>query len=265
MTCCYSVFAIPEMLHERKGHEQGGKGEKYADRGVYVRSAAKKPPDDITKLVHLRSCLSGPALKVIEREMICAETYSEVVQTLKNRFDPPQGVMQSLALSVICVKTYSNEEGKLSNVDLMVFTPFCQLLRTQIKRPSKNHQRQSYLITKKPEVRYWIMSLKLCFVCLSQGHRRENCLKRKSNPVQEVGVDLSTSNFLDMKLTRTRGVRYFSAQPLFLCHRATTSSHRHFQWHSGERETTTRSPGHRSVERSHVILDHHKGYGRWLA
>ncbi|KRZ73404.1 hypothetical protein T10_431 [Trichinella papuae] len=52
------------------------------------------------------------------------------------------------------------------------------------------------------QVRYWIMSLKLCFVCLSQGHRRENCLKRKSNPVQEVGVDLSTSNFLDMKLTR---------------------------------------------------------------
>ncbi|KRZ73395.1 hypothetical protein T10_7531 [Trichinella papuae] len=99
---------IIAMLREREGHEQGGKGENYADRGVYVRSIS-----DITKLVHLRSCLSGPALKVIEREMICAETYSEVVQTLKNRFDPPQGVMQSLALSVICVKTYSNEEGEL--------------------------------------------------------------------------------------------------------------------------------------------------------
>ncbi|KRZ01513.1 hypothetical protein T11_13259 [Trichinella zimbabwensis] len=33
------------MLREREGHEQGGKGENCADRGVYGRSAAKKPPE----------------------------------------------------------------------------------------------------------------------------------------------------------------------------------------------------------------------------
>ncbi|KRZ65717.1 hypothetical protein T08_4992, partial [Trichinella sp. T8] len=29
--------------------------------------------------------------------------------------------------------------------------------------------------------RHWAMQLKLCFVCLAQGHRRERCEKRKSN------------------------------------------------------------------------------------
>ncbi|KRY06690.1 hypothetical protein T12_1149, partial [Trichinella patagoniensis] len=37
---------------------------------------------------------------------------------------------------------------------------------------------QSYSVQQR---RHWAMRLKLCFVCLAQGHRRERCQKRKSN------------------------------------------------------------------------------------
>ncbi|XP_003370698.1 hypothetical protein Tsp_09910 [Trichinella spiralis] len=37
---------------------------------------------------------------------------------------------------------------------------------------------RSYLVQKR---QYWAVRLKLCFICLRQGHRREGCPKRKSN------------------------------------------------------------------------------------
>ncbi|KRZ79700.1 hypothetical protein T10_4718 [Trichinella papuae] len=49
---------------------------------------------DITKLIHLKSCLSGPAMKVVKGGVtICVENYLEVFQTLKNQFHRlPDGV-----------------------------------------------------------------------------------------------------------------------------------------------------------------------------
>ncbi|KRY25402.1 hypothetical protein T03_14465, partial [Trichinella britovi] len=57
--------------------------------------------NDITKLLHLRSCLSGSALKAIEGVTICAENYPEVVQTLKTRFYRIPDVVESHVLSVM--------------------------------------------------------------------------------------------------------------------------------------------------------------------
>ncbi|KRY26778.1 hypothetical protein T03_7301, partial [Trichinella britovi] len=59
--------------------------------------------NDITKLLHLRSCLSGSALKAIEGVTICAENYPEVVQTLKTRFYRIPDVVESHVLSVMNV------------------------------------------------------------------------------------------------------------------------------------------------------------------
>ncbi|KRZ81681.1 hypothetical protein T08_14585 [Trichinella sp. T8] len=52
------------------------------ERNIHQREGLS----DITKFLHLRSCLSGSALKATEGVTICAENYPEVVQTLKTRF-----------------------------------------------------------------------------------------------------------------------------------------------------------------------------------
>ncbi|KRZ71642.1 hypothetical protein T08_5300, partial [Trichinella sp. T8] len=73
--------------------------------------------NDITKLLHLRSCLSGSALKAIEGVTICAENYPEVVQTLKTRFYRIPDVVESHVLSVMNVKACSNEgAGELTRL-----------------------------------------------------------------------------------------------------------------------------------------------------
>ncbi|KRZ18635.1 hypothetical protein T11_9583, partial [Trichinella zimbabwensis] len=105
--------------------ERGVSGETWAGRTVGVSSRARKPPclllpkfdgsillfkffwdqfeatihrhedlTDITKLIHLKSCLSGPAMKVVKGGVtICVENYLEVFQTLKNQFHRlPDGV-----------------------------------------------------------------------------------------------------------------------------------------------------------------------------
>ncbi|KRY31558.1 hypothetical protein T03_13982, partial [Trichinella britovi] len=59
--------------------------------------------NDILKLLHLRWCLSGSALKAIEGVTICAENYPEVVQTLKTRFYRIPDVVESHVLSVMNV------------------------------------------------------------------------------------------------------------------------------------------------------------------
>ncbi|KRZ06533.1 hypothetical protein T11_17771, partial [Trichinella zimbabwensis] len=61
------------------------------------------------KLLHLRSCLSGPALKAIEGVTVCAENYSEIVQTLKNRFHWLQDVVESHVLSVVGLKACADD------------------------------------------------------------------------------------------------------------------------------------------------------------
>ncbi|KRZ48179.1 hypothetical protein T02_15347 [Trichinella nativa] len=240
--------------------------------------------NDITKLLHLRSCLSGSALKAIEGVTICAENYPEVVQTLKTRFYRIPDVVESHVLSVMNVKACSNEgAGELtrlhddlnrhflelkalgkdvncglsgfhvilptltrklpsgtvtewktfvknkkddkihSDVFLAFLLEHARIKDTDIgsrtKTPTKGHQQEPYHNARKPDLRFttaavqmepgggcpvckgdhladccprfrsysvqqrrhWAMQLKLCFVCLAQGHRRERCEKRKSN------------------------------------------------------------------------------------
>ncbi|KRY76096.1 hypothetical protein T4A_3705 [Trichinella pseudospiralis] len=64
---------------------------------------------DITKFLHLRSCLSGAALKAIERITVCAENYSEVVRTLHNRFYRVPEVVASHVLEVVGLKDRADE------------------------------------------------------------------------------------------------------------------------------------------------------------
>ncbi|KRZ58659.1 hypothetical protein T02_11949 [Trichinella nativa] len=54
--------------------------------------------DGRTKFIHLRSCLSGAALKAIEGITVCAENYPEVVQTLRNRFHRVPEMVESHVL-----------------------------------------------------------------------------------------------------------------------------------------------------------------------
>ncbi|KRZ65689.1 hypothetical protein T10_13437 [Trichinella papuae] len=63
----------------------------------------------ITKLLHLRSCLSGAALKVIEGITVCAKNYPEVVQTLHNRFHRVPEVVESHVLKVVSLKECSED------------------------------------------------------------------------------------------------------------------------------------------------------------
>ncbi|KRZ12273.1 hypothetical protein T11_3417 [Trichinella zimbabwensis] len=239
---------------------------------------------DITKFLHLRSCLSGSALKAIESVTICAENYPEVVQTLKSRFYRLPDVVESHVLSVMNVKACSNEGageltrlhddlnrhflelkalGKDVNCGLSGFHVILPTLKRKLpsgtvtewktfikdkkddeihsdvflsflleqarikdtdigartKAPTKGYHQEPHLSARKPELRFttaavqmesgggcpvckgdhpadrcprfqsysvqqrrhWAMRLKLCFVCLCQGHRRERCPKRKSN------------------------------------------------------------------------------------
>ncbi|KRX51525.1 hypothetical protein T09_6079, partial [Trichinella sp. T9] len=240
--------------------------------------------NDITKLLHFRSCLSGSALKAIEGVTICAENYPEVVQTLKTRCYRIPDVVESHVLSVMNVKACSNEGageltrlhddlnrhflelkalGKDVNCGLSGFHVILPKLKRKLpsgtvtewktfikdkkddeihsdvflaflleqarikdtdigsrtKTPTKGHQQEPYHNARKPDLRFttaavqmepgggcpvckedhladccspfrsysvqqrrhWAMQLKLCFVCLAQGHRRERCEKRKSN------------------------------------------------------------------------------------
>ncbi|KRX99563.1 hypothetical protein T4E_1723, partial [Trichinella pseudospiralis] len=42
---------------------------------------------DITKLIHIKSCFSGPVMKVVKGGLtICSANYLEVVQMVKNKF-----------------------------------------------------------------------------------------------------------------------------------------------------------------------------------
>ncbi|KRY08842.1 hypothetical protein T12_8712 [Trichinella patagoniensis] len=69
------------------------------------------------KCLHLRSCLSGSALKAIEGVTICAENYSEVLRTLKSRFYRLPDVVESHVLSVMNVRACSNEgAGELTRL-----------------------------------------------------------------------------------------------------------------------------------------------------
>ncbi|XP_003367748.1 hypothetical protein Tsp_14770, partial [Trichinella spiralis] len=63
----------------------------------------------ITKLLHLRSCLFGAALKAIEGITVCAENYSEVVRTLHNRFHRVPEVVESHMLKVVGLKECSED------------------------------------------------------------------------------------------------------------------------------------------------------------
>ncbi|KRX78523.1 hypothetical protein T06_323 [Trichinella sp. T6] len=65
--------------------------------------------DCATKCLHLRSCLSGSALKAIEGITICAENYSEVLLTLKSRFYRLPDVVESHVLSVMNLRACSNK------------------------------------------------------------------------------------------------------------------------------------------------------------
>ncbi|KRZ05281.1 hypothetical protein T11_3747 [Trichinella zimbabwensis] len=83
---------------------------------------------DITKFLHLRSCLSGSALKAIEDVTICAENYPEVVQTLKSRFYRLPDVVESYVLSVMNVKACSNEgAGELTRLHDVLNRHFLEL------------------------------------------------------------------------------------------------------------------------------------------
>ncbi|KRX37578.1 hypothetical protein T05_14529, partial [Trichinella murrelli] len=65
--------------------------------------------DAITKFLHLRSCLSGAAMKAIEGITVCAENYPEVVQTLRNRFHGVPEVVESHVLKVVSLKECSDD------------------------------------------------------------------------------------------------------------------------------------------------------------
>ncbi|KRY46195.1 hypothetical protein T03_234 [Trichinella britovi] len=71
----------------------------------------------VSNCLHLRSCLSGSALKAIEGITICAENYSEVLRTLKSRFYRLTDVVESHVLSVMNVRACSNKgAGELTRL-----------------------------------------------------------------------------------------------------------------------------------------------------
>ncbi|KRY80860.1 hypothetical protein T4D_10772, partial [Trichinella pseudospiralis] len=212
----------------------------------------------ITKLLHLRSCLSGAALKAIEGITVCAENYPEVVRTLHSRFHRVPDVVESHVLSVMNVKACSNEgAGELTRLHDDLNRHFLELkalgkdvncclsgfhdtdLRTRTTAPSRGHQHESHLNARKPEVRFttaavqmesgggcpvckgdhlvdrcprfrsysvqqrrhWAMRLKLRFVFLGRGHRRERCPKSKSNQFWNV---LLTGDSVPVGKARTK-------------------------------------------------------------
>ncbi|KRY62714.1 hypothetical protein T4A_342, partial [Trichinella pseudospiralis] len=63
----------------------------------------------INKFLHLRSCLSGAALKAIEGITVCEENYPGVVQTLHNRFHHVPEVVESHVLKVVSLKECSDD------------------------------------------------------------------------------------------------------------------------------------------------------------
>ncbi|KRX36477.1 hypothetical protein T05_12690 [Trichinella murrelli] len=74
--------------------------------------------------LHLRSCLSGSALKAIEGITICAENYSEVLRTLKSRFYRLPDVVESHVLSVMNCDD-DHEIAPAHHVYLFVGRPAC--------------------------------------------------------------------------------------------------------------------------------------------
>ncbi|KRY79194.1 hypothetical protein T4A_4881 [Trichinella pseudospiralis] len=63
----------------------------------------------ITKLLHLRSCLTGAALKAVEGITVCAENYPEVVRTLHDRFHRVPEVVESHVSSVVGLRGCSED------------------------------------------------------------------------------------------------------------------------------------------------------------
>ncbi|KRY99072.1 hypothetical protein T4B_144, partial [Trichinella pseudospiralis] len=63
----------------------------------------------ITKLHHLRSCLTGAALKAVEGITVCAENYPEVVRTLHDRFHRVPEVVESHVSSVLGLRECSED------------------------------------------------------------------------------------------------------------------------------------------------------------
>ncbi|KRY62894.1 hypothetical protein T4D_13224, partial [Trichinella pseudospiralis] len=61
----------------------------------------------ITKFLHLRSCLTGAALKAVEGITVCAENYPEVVRTLHDRFHRVPEVVESHVSSVLGLRECS--------------------------------------------------------------------------------------------------------------------------------------------------------------
>ncbi|KRX15694.1 hypothetical protein T07_7014 [Trichinella nelsoni] len=104
----------------------------------------------ITKLLCLRSCLCNPALKAIEGVMVCAENYSNIVQTLKNLFHRLQDVVESLVVLNSCADdgaaelTRLHDElnghilelkalGKNANSGLSVFHPLLLIIKKKLR------------------------------------------------------------------------------------------------------------------------------------
>ncbi|XP_003368975.1 conserved hypothetical protein [Trichinella spiralis] len=128
-----SVFNTHPGRHilEREGGEQRAHGDICVDRKIRVEVAVGKAETGataksfwaqfevsidrredlgaITKFLHLRSCLSGAALKAIEGITVCAENYPEVVQTLHNRFHRVPEVVESHVLKVVSLKECSDD------------------------------------------------------------------------------------------------------------------------------------------------------------
>ncbi|KRX35222.1 hypothetical protein T05_16401 [Trichinella murrelli] len=87
-------MAIPALTEKSGSKSQLGK----------LKSVSVDRREDIgaiTKFIHLRSCLSGAALKAIEGITVCAENYPEVVQTLRNRFHRVPEMVESHVLKVL--------------------------------------------------------------------------------------------------------------------------------------------------------------------
>ncbi|KRY14835.1 hypothetical protein T12_909 [Trichinella patagoniensis] len=60
---------------------------------------------DVTKLVHLRSCLTGAAREAIDGVTTSAENYQAVVQLLHDRFYRPSDVLDAHLLEILNMKT----------------------------------------------------------------------------------------------------------------------------------------------------------------
>ncbi|KRX53289.1 hypothetical protein T06_7451, partial [Trichinella sp. T6] len=184
----------------------------------------QKGLNDITKLLHLRSCLSGSALKAIEGVTICAENYPEIVQTLNTRFYRIPDVVESHVLSVMNVKACSNEGageltrlhddlnrhflelkalGKDVNCGLSGFHVILPTLTRKLpsgtvtewetfvknKKDDKIHSDEPYHNARKPDLRFTTAAVQMepgggCPVCKGD-HLADCCPRFRSYSVQQ--------------------------------------------------------------------------------